>query len=156
MFRKYKQHHVGKIKKKIGLIFTFSLIFHFFLFRSLTSNQLSTLPRGLIDEASRLNTLTLDDNPWVCDCRLNWMILWLQSTTRVSRNTATSKMPVCMEPFEYQGQRLTSIRPLQCSSTGKKDFISTHMNKCSLNFWYNLNMEKHRKRWQKVKLILNS
>ena len=98
--------------------------------RSLSSNQLSTLPRGLIDEASRLDTLTLDDNPWVCDCRLNWMILWLQSTTRVSRNTATSKMPVCMEPFEFQGQRLTSIRPLQCSSSGIK------LGKKSLNVFF--------------------
>ena len=97
----------------------------FVLFRSLSSNQLSTLPRGLIDETSRLDTLTLDDNPWVCDCRLNWMILWLQSTTRVSRNTATSKMPICMEPFEFQGQRLTSIRPLQCSSSGTKPLQKT-------------------------------
>ena len=83
--------------------------------RSLSSNQLSTLPKELIEGTSRLDTLTLDDNPWVCDCRLNWLILWLQSTTRVSRSAASTKIPICMEPIGYQGQRLTSIRPLQCS-----------------------------------------
>ena len=82
--------------------------------RSLSSNQLSTLPRGLIDGPSKLATLNLDDNPWVCDCRLNWLILWLQSTTRVSRSAASTKLPICMEPFQYQGQRLTSLRPLKC------------------------------------------
>lgn len=82
---------------------------------SLSSNQLSTLPKELIEGTSRLDTLTLDDNPWVCDCRLNWLILWLQSTTRVSRSAASTKIPICMEPIGYQGQRLTSIRPLQCS-----------------------------------------
>ena len=87
----------------------------FLFFRSLSSNQLSTLPKELIEGTSRLDTLTLDDNPWVCDCRLNWLILWLQSTTRVSRSAASTKIPICMEPIGYQGQRLTSIRPLQCS-----------------------------------------
>ena len=58
----------------------------------------------------------LDNNPWVCDCRLNWLILWLQSTTKVRRSASSSKLPTCMEPFQYQGQRLTSIRPLKCSS----------------------------------------
>ena len=75
---------------------------------------MSTLPHGLIDGPSKLATLNLDDNPWVCDCRLNWLILWLQSTTRVSRSAASTKLPICMEPFQYQGQRLTSLRPLKC------------------------------------------
>ena len=88
----------------------------FSYFRSLSSNQLSSLPRGLIDENSKLATLNLDNNPWVCDCRLNWLILWLQSTTKVRRSASSSKLPTCMEPFQYQGQRLTSIRPLKCSS----------------------------------------
>ena len=86
-----------------------------FFYRDLSSNQLSTLPKELIEGTARLDTLTLDDNPWVCDCRLNWLILWLQSTTRVSRSAASTKIPICMEPIGYQGQRLTSIRPLQCS-----------------------------------------
>ena len=88
---------------------------HKFLFRSLSSNQLSTLPKELLEGTARLDTLTLDDNPWVCDCRINWLILWLQSTTRVSRSAASTQIPICMEPIGYQGQRLTSIRPLQCS-----------------------------------------
>jgi Leucine-rich repeat (LRR) protein len=90
---------------------------------SLSSNQLSSLPRGLIDEPTKLATLNLDDNPWVCDCRLNWLILWLQSTTKVRRSAASSKLPICMEPFQYQGQRLTSIRPLKCS--GNEDEMET-------------------------------
>lgn len=97
--------------------------FHSF-FSSLSSNQLSTLPRGLIDDRSSLDTLNVEDNPLVCDCRMNWLILWFQSTTRVSRST-TSKLPTCMEPFEYQGQRLTSIRPLKCS--GKKKYTNVEL-----------------------------
>ena len=41
------------------------IYFIFYFFRSLSSNQLSSLPRGLIDEPTKLATLNLDDNPWV-------------------------------------------------------------------------------------------
>ena len=52
-----------------------SLLSHF---RSLSFNQISTLPKGLLSNNGELDNLKIDNNPLVCDCRINWLVDWLK------------------------------------------------------------------------------
>lgn len=88
---------------------------------SLSFNQLASLPRGVLDYNSDLDNVKVDNNPLVCDCKLNWLIQWIQRSSRVNRRSSSpANLATCTEPFEYQGQRLSSIRPLQCSGVDER------------------------------------
>ncbi|TWW80697.1 Matrix-remodeling-associated protein 5 [Takifugu flavidus] len=43
----------------------------------LSNNSLTTLPRNSLATAPLLETLQLQDNPWSCDCRMNWLLTWI-------------------------------------------------------------------------------
>ena len=49
-----------------------------FIFRSLSFNQISTLPNGLLSNNGELDNLKIDNNPLICDCRINWLVDWLK------------------------------------------------------------------------------
>lgn len=53
--------------------FAFSLFRHL----DLSNNSLTTLPRNTLATAPLLETLALQDNPWSCDCRMNWFLTWI-------------------------------------------------------------------------------
>lgn len=42
----------------------------------LSNNSLTTLPRETLATAPLLETLVLQENPWSCDCRMNWFLIW--------------------------------------------------------------------------------
>ncbi|CAG08574.1 unnamed protein product [Tetraodon nigroviridis] len=43
----------------------------------LHGNQLTSLPNGLLDELTLLRSVSLHDNPWVCDCGILYLRAWL-------------------------------------------------------------------------------
>lgn len=45
----------------------------------LSNNSLTTLPRETLATAPQLETLSLQANPWSCDCRMNWILSWSQA-----------------------------------------------------------------------------
>ena len=50
----------------------------FTYYRSLSFNQISTLPKGLLVNNEELDNLKIDNNPLICDCRMNWLVDWLK------------------------------------------------------------------------------
>uniref|UniRef100_A0A672MSD0 Slit homolog 3 protein-like n=1 Tax=Sinocyclocheilus grahami TaxID=75366 RepID=A0A672MSD0_SINGR len=86
---------------------TFKLIFHSLLFcvdnatftglssvrlLSLYDNRISTIAPGAFNTLHSLSTINLLSNPYVCDCHLAWLGLWLKKTRVVSGN------PRCQKP----------------------------------------------------------
>lgn len=45
-------------------------------------NNFTTLPSGLFDPLTQVERIRLNGNPWFCDCRLYWMLLWLRDNVR--------------------------------------------------------------------------
>lgn len=43
----------------------------------LHKNQLTSLPNGLLDDLPTLHYVSLQDNPWVCDCGILYLRAWL-------------------------------------------------------------------------------
>ncbi|KAM8865403.1 platelet glycoprotein Ib beta chain [Synchiropus picturatus] len=67
----------------------------------LHKNQLSTLPNGFLDHLPDLQSVTLHDNPWVCDCGVLYLRAWL----RRHPPTHTSHVAVnCSSPASLRGR----------------------------------------------------
>uniref|UniRef100_A0A803W3E9 Carboxypeptidase N subunit 2 n=1 Tax=Ficedula albicollis TaxID=59894 RepID=A0A803W3E9_FICAL len=101
---------------------------------SLARNQLETLPQELFANLSVLETLALShnamghlpagvfqgllvrvglsDNPWLCDCRLSYLLNWLQSFAE----PLIHGQAFCAGPAALQGQSLLEVSrgQLQC------------------------------------------
>ncbi|XP_075544596.1 uncharacterized protein LOC142578846 isoform X2 [Dermacentor variabilis] len=45
-------------------------------------NNFTTLPSGLFDQLLQIERVRLNGNPWFCDCRLYWLLLWLRDNVR--------------------------------------------------------------------------
>lgn len=45
-------------------------------------NNFTTLPSGLFDPLVQMERVRLNGNPWFCDCRLHWLLLWLRDNMR--------------------------------------------------------------------------
>uniref|UniRef100_A0A4W5NH50 Slit homolog 3 (Drosophila) n=1 Tax=Hucho hucho TaxID=62062 RepID=A0A4W5NH50_9TELE len=59
---------------------------------SLYDNRISTIAPGAFTTLHSLSTINLLSNPYVCDCHLAWLGLWLKKTRVVSGN------PRCQKP----------------------------------------------------------
>uniref|UniRef100_A0A672MSH2 Slit homolog 3 protein-like n=1 Tax=Sinocyclocheilus grahami TaxID=75366 RepID=A0A672MSH2_SINGR len=59
---------------------------------SLYDNRISTIAPGAFNTLHSLSTINLLSNPYVCDCHLAWLGLWLKKTRVVSGN------PRCQKP----------------------------------------------------------
>ncbi|XP_078466799.1 platelet glycoprotein IX [Lampetra fluviatilis] len=59
----------------------------------LQGNQLQTVPPGALDHLHRLMKLTLEDNPWHCDCSIRYLVLWLHDAAQLERVNATCGKP---------------------------------------------------------------
>ncbi|KRT85853.1 Immunoglobulin [Oryctes borbonicus] len=64
----------------------------------LSNNRLKTLDGHFLDNFSRLTSITLEGNPWVCDCHLSDF-----RNISISKNLVTS-YTVCEEPSKVKGQ----------------------------------------------------
>ncbi|CAB1337544.1 unnamed protein product [Coregonus sp. 'balchen'] len=82
------------------------------LIHSNFSNNLTTLPRGLLRDTDSLELLLLRGNPWYCGCNLRWLHAWLYG-----RGAAvTVRGLTCHGPEAVRGQALRDLSGLmgQC------------------------------------------
>ncbi|XP_064849222.1 leucine-rich repeat and immunoglobulin-like domain-containing nogo receptor-interacting protein 3 [Oncorhynchus masou masou] len=68
-----------------------------------SSNELQTLEEGSFHSVNSLETLRVDGNPLLCDCRLLW-ILQRRKTLNFD-----GRVPVCAGPEEVQGYSLSTF-----------------------------------------------
>ena len=69
----------------------------------LEQNQLSTLPKTVERYLNTSNSLVLGNNPWSCDCNIQWLTRILK--TKVSG----SQEPICAQPAQFFGRKMTAI-----------------------------------------------
>ncbi|NXT28167.1 LGI3 protein, partial [Syrrhaptes paradoxus] len=83
---------------------------------SLANNNLQTLPRDLFKPLDILSDLDLRGNTLACDCKIKWLVEWLEST-----NTTVPAV-FCSSPGQFEGQRIRDLDlgDFQCVTT---DFV---------------------------------
>ncbi|XP_015186767.1 PREDICTED: leucine-rich repeat-containing protein 24-like [Polistes dominula] len=70
----------------------------------LNNNELTTLHPGTFDPLNKLTSIELHDNPWICDCRLREMKMWL-----VKHNLPTLVAPICHGPDQLVNKVFTDL-----------------------------------------------
>lgn len=70
----------------------------------LNNNQLSTLHRGTFVPFNKLRSIELHENPWVCDCHLREMKMWL-----VKHNVPMLIAPICHGPEQLVKKMFTEL-----------------------------------------------
>uniref|UniRef100_A0A8C3BZ13 Leucine rich repeat LGI family member 3 n=1 Tax=Cairina moschata TaxID=8855 RepID=A0A8C3BZ13_CAIMO len=83
---------------------------------SLANNNLQTLPRDLFKPLDILSDLDLRGNALACDCKIKWLVEWMEST-----NTTVPAV-FCSSPAHFEGQRIRDLAlgDFQCITT---DFV---------------------------------
>lgn len=71
----------------------------------LNNNRLSTLHPGTFDPLKKLTSIELHDNPWICDCHLREMKIWL-----IKHNVPTLVAPVCHGPHQLLDRAFTDLQ----------------------------------------------
>lgn len=64
-------------------------------------NNFTTLPSGLFDPLVQVELIRLDGNPWFCDCRLHWLLLWLSHNVRT--HILSPSNTLCAKPSNLSG-----------------------------------------------------
>ncbi|XP_053361152.1 matrix-remodeling-associated protein 5 [Clarias gariepinus] len=88
----------------------------------LADNQLQYLVPGTFQHLSRLEVLSLHNNPWICDCQLHWLLEWNQKHDGVikckkERDSASSEnCAVCASPQPLNNSQIfqLSVKDLSC------------------------------------------
>ena len=78
MYIIYIYIYILNIKWLLFFLNNATFVIVIFLSRSLSFNQISTLPKGLLSNNGELDNLKIDNNPLICDCRINWLVDWLK------------------------------------------------------------------------------
>ncbi|KAK0082522.1 hypothetical protein PV325_010248 [Microctonus aethiopoides] len=70
----------------------------------LNGNRISTLHPGTFDPLNKLTSIELHDNPWICNCHLREMKMWL-----VKHNLPTLIAPICHGPDQLINKPFTEL-----------------------------------------------
>ncbi|XP_050796000.1 leucine-rich repeat LGI family member 3 isoform X1 [Gopherus flavomarginatus] len=83
---------------------------------SLANNNLQTLPRDIFIPLDILSDLDLRGNAFICDCKIKWLVEWME------RTNATVPAIFCSSPIRYQGQKIwnLALKDFSCITT---DFV---------------------------------
>ncbi|XP_024073476.1 leucine-rich repeat LGI family member 3 [Terrapene carolina triunguis] len=83
---------------------------------SLSNNNLQTLPRDIFTPLDILSDLDLRGNALICDCKIKWLVEWME------RTNATVPAIFCSSPIRYQGQKIRdlALKDFNCITT---DFV---------------------------------
>ncbi|XP_078082988.1 platelet glycoprotein Ib beta chain isoform X2 [Mustelus asterias] len=81
----------------------------------LNNNRLSSIPNGLFDNLQNLRSVTLENNPWVCDCNILYLRSWLlkQEVRTQYKNLR------CSSPAELQGRLILYLTENEVASSCK-------------------------------------
>ncbi|XP_041079744.1 platelet glycoprotein Ib beta chain-like isoform X1 [Polyodon spathula] len=66
----------------------------------LNDNKLTTVPSGLFDRLGKLRAVSLDGNPWSCDCEILYLRAWLLK----QENRTLYKTVACNSPDSLKGR----------------------------------------------------
>ncbi|XP_032169810.1 leucine-rich glioma-inactivated protein 1 isoform X1 [Mustela nigripes] len=72
---------------------------------SLANNNLQTLPKDIFKGLDSLTNVDLRGNSFNCDCKLKWLVEWLDHTN------ATVEDIYCEGPPEYKKRKINSLSP---------------------------------------------
>ncbi|XP_064481984.1 leucine-rich repeat and immunoglobulin-like domain-containing nogo receptor-interacting protein 2 [Ornithodoros turicata] len=124
----------------------------------LSFNNFTTLPAKLLNPLRKLQEVHLSGNPWHCDCRLHWLLLWLRDNVNLhllSPSTTLCDKPenlssitvldsvdkhmVCVNASvvkhtDYAHFRLGSSALLQCEVSGSPEPSLTWITPHNLSF----------------------
>ncbi|XP_043277562.1 leucine-rich repeat-containing protein 24-like [Venturia canescens] len=70
----------------------------------LNDNRISTLYRGTFDPLNKLTTIELHENPWICNCHLRELKMWL-----VKNKLPTLIAPICQGPEQLVKRSFTDL-----------------------------------------------
>uniref|UniRef100_A0A4W3IW33 Glycoprotein Ib platelet subunit beta n=1 Tax=Callorhinchus milii TaxID=7868 RepID=A0A4W3IW33_CALMI len=79
----------------------------------LKNNKLFSIPNGLFDNLQSLRSISLDNNPWVCDCNILYLRSWLLNQDR----NLQDKNIMCYLPVELRGRRILYLTEDEIVST---------------------------------------
>eukprot|EP00075_Anas_platyrhynchos_P031331 XP_027320584.1 carboxypeptidase N subunit 2 [Anas platyrhynchos] len=87
----------------------------------LEHNRLPRLPTGFFNANEELVRVGLEDNPWACDCRLAYLLGWLQ----VFSDPLLHVQAFCASPAALKGQPLLEVthRQLACAKDEGRDAV---------------------------------
>ncbi|KAF7219368.1 immunoglobulin superfamily member 10 [Nothobranchius furzeri] len=97
----------------------------------LSENLLETLPEDIFSGCSQLENLFLNDNPWMCDCRMKWLSAWVQKNDGVlkckrdRRHPRGQLCPVCENPAPHHSRPLSQLQ--SDAFTCIKPWIEPHL-----------------------------
>lgn len=77
----------------------------------LDGNRLTRVPERTLPLGGSLRGLTLHNNPWVCDCRLQATQAWLKESAPAAPQESD---PVCDAPAKLRGKQIKSVNELAC------------------------------------------
>uniref|UniRef100_A0A8C2DXZ9 Adhesion G protein-coupled receptor A3 n=1 Tax=Cyprinus carpio TaxID=7962 RepID=A0A8C2DXZ9_CYPCA len=72
---------------------------------NLSENKFSSLSQGIFDSLGSLKILEFDSPYLLCDCNLQWLVVWIREKAIGVKETR------CSFPRSLQGQQITSLRP---------------------------------------------
>ncbi|NXU51059.1 MXRA5 protein, partial [Turnix velox] len=96
--------------------FKLSTVRHLYL----SENALSTLPVGMFQGMSLLENLYLHGNPWSCDCALNWLLEWNESSGGVLKCKKDKAYeggqlcPKCNRPKQLEKEDIQNLKDISC------------------------------------------
>ncbi|XP_044006230.1 leucine-rich repeat-containing protein 24-like [Aphidius gifuensis] len=70
----------------------------------LNNNQIETFHPGTFDSLIKLTSIELHDNPWICNCHLREMKMWL-----VKHNLPTLISPICHGPEQLLNKKFNEL-----------------------------------------------
>ncbi|XP_020357370.1 leucine-rich repeat transmembrane protein FLRT2-like [Oncorhynchus kisutch] len=78
----------------------------------ISNNQLQSLTQGVFDGLVSLRQLTVRNNLWLCDCSINWVILWLKSLP----TSLNVRGFMCQKPERVRGMVIRELNTelIQC------------------------------------------
>ncbi|XP_076286665.1 uncharacterized protein LOC143212132 isoform X2 [Lasioglossum baleicum] len=74
----------------------------------LDGNKLTRVPDSTLPLGGSLRGLTLHNNPWLCDCRLNATQAWLKESAPA---TPQESEPICDAPPKLRGRQIKAVKP---------------------------------------------
>ncbi|XP_077053448.1 immunoglobulin superfamily member 10 [Siphateles boraxobius] len=96
----------------------------------LSDNALTTLPATIFAGCCNIENVFLSGNPWSCDCRMGWLVQWIEKHPGVlkckrDRKFIKEQCPICEFPISSRG---SSIVHLQSDSyTCTRPWINPHL-----------------------------